>query len=109
MEKILLIFIVNPNAGRKKGSRIWKKVERFLVRRKIEYEWYMTVESGDAKKIAANLTSGISYGKKVVLVVIGGDGTINEVVSGIAPLKKPPQKIFFFGAGFSSPYCKYGE
>ena len=79
----MLIFIVNPNAGRKKGSRIWKKVERFLVRRKIEYEWYMTVESGDAKKIAANLTSGISYGKKVVLVVIGGDGTINEVINGM--------------------------
>ena len=64
MEKILLIFIVNPNAGRKKGSRIWKKVERFLVRRKIEYEWYMTVESGDAKKIAANVKKSAPKAEK---------------------------------------------
>ncbi len=75
-------FIVNPNASRGRGGRIWRKMERRLWRSGLEYELFMTEKPGDAGRFSARLTEPGSDG--LVLVVVGGDGTLNEVVNGIS-------------------------
>lgn len=75
-------FIVNPNASRGRGGRIWRKMERRLRRSGLEYEMFMTEKPGDAGRFSARLTEPGTDG--VVLVVVGGDGTLNEVVNGLS-------------------------
>lgn len=74
-------FIVNPNARGGRGERIWKKLEKQLGYANIEYEAHLTKEPGDARRIAHALTEGSREPK--VIVAVGGDGTVNEVLDGI--------------------------
>ncbi|MGN0158726.1 MAG: diacylglycerol/lipid kinase family protein [Brotaphodocola sp.] len=75
-------FIVNPNARRGRGEQIWKKLERQLRLTGVEYEVRMTRGQGDARKLAHELTEGCKEAR--ALIAVGGDGTINEVLNGIA-------------------------
>ncbi|MBT9777546.1 YegS/Rv2252/BmrU family lipid kinase [Clostridium sp. MCC353] len=75
-------FIVNPNACCGRGVRIWKKLERQLDSANIEYEAHLTKQQGDAKRFARELTEGMKDPK--MIVAVGGDGTVNEVLDGIS-------------------------
>lgn len=75
-------FIVNPNACCGRGVRIWKKLERQLDSANIEYEAHLTKQQGDAKRFARELTEGMKEPK--MIVAVGGDGTVNEVLDGIS-------------------------
>lgn len=73
-------FIVNPNARSGLGLLTWKKVEALLKEENIEYQIHFTKQRRDATRIAAELTAD---GQEITLVVLGGDGSVNEVVNGI--------------------------
>jgi YegS/Rv2252/BmrU family lipid kinase len=75
-------FIVNPNSSHGNGARLWKKVKRRLDAMGIEYEALLTEKTGDARSFAGQLTSHCR--KPRILVAVGGDGTINEIVDGLA-------------------------
>ena len=73
-------FIVNPNSRSGQGRLIWKDIERELKLRQITYQVHFTRFKRHATKIAGEITSdGVSH----TLVVLGGDGSINEVINGI--------------------------
>ncbi|WP_147532662.1 diacylglycerol/lipid kinase family protein [Bacillus marasmi] len=74
-------FIVNPQAKNGYGLRIWDEVKAELIQRNIEYQVYFTQFSGHASEIA-NEIAKVSTGEEVV-VAVGGDGTIHEVINGI--------------------------
>lgn len=73
-------FIVNPNAKSGRGSMIWDLIEPELKKRRIEYEAFFTQHACHASEIAAEVTSD---DREHVIVVLGGDGTVNEVINGI--------------------------
>ena len=75
-------FIVNPSAGAGRGFRIWKKLESQLKKENREYQVFFTECKGDAAETAKKLTSEKEESKN--LVVVGGEGTYNEVLNGIA-------------------------
>jgi YegS/Rv2252/BmrU family lipid kinase len=75
----MYFFIVNPQAGGGKAREIWeKKIKPFLKRTNIGGEIRFTERSGHALEIASHLPEGVK-----VVVSVGGDGTHNEVVSGL--------------------------
>lgn len=74
-------FIVNPNACNGLGEKIWKKAERCLLRSGIEYRAMITQRQGDARAFAQELTKNSR--EPQVLVAVGGDGTVNEMLDGI--------------------------
>ena len=65
-------FIVNPNAHGGRGKKIWRKLERQIHKSGIHYEAFQTEAPGDARRMAATI------------VAVGGDGTVNEVLNGLA-------------------------
>ena len=73
-------FIINPAARSGMGKRTWKKVKKILLKHQIDFREFYTKGAGDAGRIAAKVTSG---SMPVHLVLIGGDGTLHEMVSGI--------------------------
>ena len=72
-------FIINPFAGRKKAVKEWLVLESMLKAKNILYDFHITTKGGDAQEVVKNkLVEG--YRK---FIVIGGDGTINEVINGL--------------------------
>ena len=74
-----IVFIVNPHAGSGSTGANWPKIESIAGDRLGPFETYMTRGPGDGVKLVKN-----AFAQKVrLLVCVGGDGTLNEVVNGI--------------------------
>lgn len=71
--------IINPKAGKQRLRRDWVKMYRTLKRAEIEFQVWTTEYAGHATEIARHL---VERGFRNILLV-GGDGTINEAVNGI--------------------------
>jgi Sphingosine kinase and enzymes related to eukaryotic diacylglycerol kinase len=76
-------FIINPNAGNGSGMKIWNKLEYQLKRRCVDYATHLTQQQGDARAISSRLTDKKETAE-CVIVVVGGDGTLNEVLDGLS-------------------------
>ncbi|MEG1145475.1 MAG: diacylglycerol kinase family protein [Clostridium sp.] len=74
-------FIINPHSKSGNGYRVWKKIERILNTEEIEYHACMTEYQGHATEYAEELTRGCKDPR--IIVVVGGDGTFNEVLDGL--------------------------
>ena len=75
-------FIVNPNSRSGKGELIWKELRQVLRQKHISYKAVFTKYRGHAVKLAAALTEKASLDRPLCLIAVGGDGTIQEVLSG---------------------------
>ncbi len=70
--------IVNPAAGAGKTGRIWPRIMEMFRGHGLRFEHEMTEAPGHATELARE---AVSNGYELV-VSVGGDGTINEVVNG---------------------------
>lgn len=94
-------FIVNPKSRSGMGKRIWDTLELELKKRRVEYKVYPTERRKHAEKIASALTSD---NERHRIVVLGGDGTVNEVVNGI----RFPEKVIlgYIPIGSSNDFAR---
>lgn len=83
--------IVNPSARSGRGKDIWEKLERKFTEKGLDYRAVFTKGPGHATKLAKSITGekegAQAPGWQTKLVVLGGDGTLNEVVNGIQDFK----------------------
>lgn len=77
------IFIVNPISGNRKHGHLIKNIHHYMEINNYQYEIIITKAKGDATKIAKSFISE----KNIVIYSVGGDGTLNEIVNGIAGSK----------------------
>ncbi|MDY0342712.1 MAG: diacylglycerol kinase family lipid kinase [Lentimicrobium sp.] len=78
--------IVNPNAGRRKGEKDWLEIAALLQNASIEFTSIFTEHPNHAVKLARKY---VEAGFKKIIVV-GGDGTLNEVLNGVFTQDKYP-------------------
>lgn len=71
-------FIVNPVAGMGKKLSFVSEINDFCQQKKINYQVVMTHQPKEAIELAKEASK-----KYEVVVAVGGDGTVNEVVNGI--------------------------
>jgi YegS/Rv2252/BmrU family lipid kinase len=77
-------IIINPASRSGTGKKLWKTiVEPYLMEQKIEYISYFSEYPGDVATLAARITTGATVTTPRKLVILGGDGTVNEALQGI--------------------------
>lgn len=81
----MYVFIINPNARSGLGARTWGELEQILKNRSIPYLALFTKYQRHATAMTRELTSD---GQEHTIIVLGGDGTINEVIDGISDLSR---------------------
>lgn len=74
-----IVFIVNPHAGHGSTGLSWPSIESLAKDRLGSFEIYMTKAPGDAAISARNAVAD----KANLLICVGGDGTLNEVINGV--------------------------
>lgn len=80
--------IVNPNAGRRKGEKDWLEIAALLNAEGIRFTNVFTEHPNHAVKLARKYVEA-GFRK---IIVVGGDGTLNEVVNGVFTQNKYPTK-----------------
>ncbi|MCC3358002.1 diacylglycerol/lipid kinase family protein [Bacillus sp. REN16] len=99
----LLIFIVNQKAGNGNGLKVWNKLKEELEKKKIYYRSFFTKYPNHAQELARQI--GSMFDEKIdAVVAVGGDGTINEVVSGM--VHYPNVKVAYIPAGSGNDFSR---
>ena len=80
----MIDFIINPHSRSGAAGGIWEKTKKILDELGVVYRVYRTEYPGHASQIAEQLTGGESGKSGRRIVILGGDGTVNEVVNGLA-------------------------
>ncbi|RVU54216.1 diacylglycerol/lipid kinase family protein [Anaerosphaera multitolerans] len=90
-------FIINPKSQSGRGEKIWLEIKRKVELKKIDYKYFVTEKKGDAQKFAKEISSDLT--EKVIIVVLGGDGTLNEVINGLKNINLITLGIIPTGSG----------
>lgn len=94
-----LLFIINPCSGKGRIRNKLLSVLDVFAKRGYRVETYVTQEALDARRKA------VTRGRSADLIVCsGGDGTLNEVVSGMMELKRLPV-LGYIPAGSTNDYA----
>ena len=94
----MLHIITNPIAGKGKSARYRQIIEDRLRAKAIPHRFHETRSPGDGIRIARQLTLSDSQ-KCFDIVAMGGDGTLHEVLNGIADPTKVRLGIIPCGSG----------
>ena len=73
-----MLFVMNPYAGTRRGAKDLSEILTVFNQANYEVTIYMTSGTGDAFKFAKERSEGMD-----VVVCCGGDGTLNETMSGL--------------------------
>ncbi len=95
-------IIYNPTSGREAMKNNLVDILNILERAGYETSAYATTPEPNSAKNEAERAAKSGFN---LIVAAGGDGTINEVVNGIAPLKHRP-KLGIIPAGTTNDYAR---
>ena len=91
------LFIINPAAGSRNRTDDYSEVIHKICRaRKLDYEIRVSTAPGECTRIAREAAK---TGKEFRIYACGGDGTLNEVVCGVAGHDNAAVTVFSCGSG----------
>ena len=94
---IMIYFIVNTTGGSGRAMKTWRVLREILAEEAIEFKAYRTKKPGDAGRIARGIAKNAS--DMADIVIVGGDGTFNEVLNGIPDLTRVRLGLIPCGSG----------
>lgn len=71
--------IYNPKAGSKKAPERWKEIRDYMESREVEFDYVQSEGFGSVERLSRTMADN---GYKTI-VVVGGDGALNDAVNGI--------------------------
>lgn len=94
-----MLFIVNPKSGKGQIKNHLLEILDIFIKSNYDVQIYITQQTLDAKK--AVITKGRDQD---LIVCSGGDGTLNETISGIMELKNRP-RLGYIPAGSTNDFA----
>lgn len=82
----MLYFIVNEKSRSGKGAEVWREVRQALQQKQIKYHAWVTEYEGHASLLAKDICE--MDDDNISLIVVGGDGTANEVINGMTNFER---------------------
>ncbi|MFC0423918.1 diacylglycerol kinase family protein [Lactiplantibacillus plajomi] len=86
-------IIINELAGNGRGKTVWETVKPILEQRQINFDYHVSKYAGHTTRLAAQFAKVARFKPDVtpVLLVIGGDGTLNEALNGLMSVPRKQQ------------------
>jgi len=104
-DKLTTGIILNPRAGNNNGTRVWNVIEQNFIEANIDFKFAESNFKNHSESISRDfVNSGIKR-----IIIIGGDGTLNEVVNGIfsCPLSaREDVSIGMIPVGTGNDWCR---
>lgn len=102
-------ILVNPRAGGGRGESTWHMVAKCLNQLKISYQVRISKYPGHPQKLARTIAQN-HLATQTCLIVIGGDGTLHESISGLLQLPLRHQlPVGYIPAGTGNDFARgYG-
>ncbi len=75
-----ILFIINEHAGNGKGRKVWKALAPQLT---FHYDYEITHYAGHAVELARSAAAD-DADQGLLIIAVGGDGTLHEVIHGIS-------------------------
>ena len=96
-------FLINPTSRSGLGKQYWERIRPVLEEKKVEYQAVFSKNQGHIEKIMTRLCQ--RRGKEILhVVILGGDGTVNEAIQGIDDFSKV--KVSYIPTGSSNDLAK---
>lgn len=93
-------IIVNPASKSGKGAKCWKILEKYLIQNEIPYNACFSEKIGHVTSMMRNLTKNLdSNSAPMSIIIVGGDGTLNESLQGICNFEKVQLSYIPTGSG----------
>lgn len=93
-------FIVNKTSGNGRAIKIWSQIEKILLEQQLNYSVHFTQKSKHATQIVQEM---INRKETEVIIAVGGDGTVHEVINGLAGSTIP---LGVIPCGSGNDYCR---
>lgn len=71
--------IYNPKAGTRKVQKRWKEIKEYMDQKGVAYDYVQSEGFGSVERLAGILANN-GY---TTIVVVGGDGALNDAINGI--------------------------
>ena len=92
----MLHIIVNPASSSGRGARVWKAVEKQIREDGQPYTVHFSTPARGIEQICEEITSD---GNENTLLILGGDGSMNEAVNGIRNFERTRVGFLQIGSG----------
>lgn len=98
--------IYNPKAGSRKAQKRWIEIRDYMKSRGVEFDYVQSEGFGSVERLARTMANN---GYRTI-VVVGGDGAINDAVNGIMYSDAEDKNSIAFGIipnGIGNDFAKY--
>ena len=93
----MIHFIENEKSKNGNGAAIWGTLKNYLDKEKIPYQKWTTEYPGHGRELAQQICK--LQDEDLAIIVLGGDGTANEVINGMSNFSKVRFGIIPVGSG----------
>ena len=99
-------IIYNPKAGTRKVQKRWKSIKEYMDKQGVDYDYIQSEGFGSVERLAGILANN---GYRTI-VVVGGDGALNDAVNGIMNSDAEEREKIALGIipnGIGNDFAKY--
>lgn len=99
-------LLVNQTAGTNRGASAFKKIKTELEQASLPYQSYISRYAGELTALAKHVANKVANKPEQYLVVVGGDGSLNQALNGIKHSHFPETPLAYVPAGTGDDFAR---
>lgn len=102
-------IVVNESAGSGHAKQVWQSIKKVLVSQNVQFSTHLTQYAGHASLLTesyARLFHPSDQNDNQIILVIGGDGTLNECINGVKNADTFDIPIAYIPAGSGNDFAR---